>query len=121
MMKKQWISWIEIPANNFDRAVRFYEEILEIEIAVKDFGSFRMGTFGDDHPGAICYGEWYKPSENGPLIYFNANPDLNTVLERVEMAGGEVISHKKQISESMGYMGLFIDSEGNRLALKSDG
>lgn len=82
-----------------------------------------MGVFSDsDHQvaGAICEGEWYKPGDQGPLVYLNANPDLTKVLEKVDEAGGEIISEKKQISEQMGYMALFYDSEGNRIALRSD-
>ena len=38
---------------------------------------------------------------------------------KVEAAGGKVIVPKRQISEEYGYMGLFIDSEGNRVAMHS--
>jgi predicted enzyme related to lactoylglutathione lyase len=59
------------------------------------------------------------PSEIGPLIYLNGGDDLNNVLCRVNEAGGRVIMEKTFLSESAGYFALFIDSEGNRLALHS--
>ncbi|MCW8980376.1 MAG: VOC family protein, partial [Altibacter sp.] len=34
-------------------------------------------------------------------------------------AGGKIYQKKTQISEEHGYMGAFIDSEGNRVALHS--
>lgn len=119
-MATSWIQWFEIPVTNFKRAKDFYEEIFSIEIKTQDFGSFKMGILPGKNSGALCFGEWYNPGESGPIIYLNANPDLLNVLEKVESAGGKTISEKKQISEEMGYMALFYDSEGNRIALKSD-
>jgi predicted enzyme related to lactoylglutathione lyase len=40
-------------------------------------------------------------------------------LARVEDAGGKILVPKKQISEDVGYMAVFIDTEGNRVALHS--
>lgn len=122
-MSNNWIDWVEIPVTNFNRAKEFYETIFSLEIEPRDFGSFKMGIFSASNrqtTGAICKGEWYVPGNEGPLVYLNANPDLDHVLEKVEDAGGEIISKKKQISEQMGYMALFNDSEGNRIALRSD-
>jgi len=45
--------------------------------------------------------------------------DLANELSRVEPAGGQVLQGKTQISEEHGYMALFIDCEGNRVALHS--
>ena len=69
--------------------------------------------------GAIVTGNGCVPSEVGPLIYLNGGYDLNTVLFRVNEAGGRVVMEKTFLSESAGYFALFIDSEGNRLALHS--
>jgi predicted enzyme related to lactoylglutathione lyase len=40
---------------------------------------------------------------------------------RVESTGGKILMEKKQISEELGFMGLFLDSEGNRVAMHSRG
>ena len=71
--------------------------------------------------GAICsHSDFYKPSaESGPLIYLNGNPDVQLILDRVKVAGGEVIIPKTQISPEYGYMAVFLDTEGNRIALHS--
>jgi predicted enzyme related to lactoylglutathione lyase len=34
-------------------------------------------------------------------------------------AGGQIIQPKTQISEAIGFMGIILDSEGNRIALHS--
>jgi hypothetical protein len=67
--------------------------------------------------GALIAGPGCIPNDTGILIYLNAGNDLDGVLGRVELAGGRVIMPKTLISESAGSFALFIDSEGNRLAL----
>jgi len=59
----------------------------------------------------------YEPSDKkGVLIYFSST-DISTQLKKVLEAGGKVLQAKTLISEDVGYMGLFVDSEGNRIAL----
>jgi predicted enzyme related to lactoylglutathione lyase len=41
------------------------------------------------------------------------------VLDRVAAAGGTVEVPKREISPEYGYMAVFIDTEGNRMALHS--
>ncbi|MBT8195771.1 MAG: VOC family protein, partial [Bacteroidia bacterium] len=69
---------------------------------------------------AIVKGKDYTPGVNGPVIYLNADPDLTTVQNKIEAAGGKIIQIKKLISKEHGYMALFNDTEGNRLALWSN-
>ena len=119
---KKWSEWFEIPVTNMDRAQKFYETVFETNIHVMDLGpDFKMGIFPHESVGcALCYNpEFYKPSMDGVCVYINANPDLQPTLNRIEAAGGKVISPKKQIDAEHGYMALFVDSEGNRLALHS--
>ena len=117
---KIWSKWFEIPATNFDRAVMFYETILNIKIDVNNFGNFKMGIFPHaDFGAAICWGEDYKPSDGGIVIYLDANPDLIEIENRIEPAGGKILQAKKHISDQHGFMAFFQDSEGNRLALHS--
>ena len=118
--KRTWTHWFEIPTNDFERARQFYEAIFEMNIQVTDFGGFKMGIFPHNEVGcAICYGEGWTPGSQGTLVYLDANPDLEVVLNRVVKAGGRVIQGKKQISPEYGFMALFNDSEGNKMALHS--
>ncbi|NIQ05072.1 MAG: VOC family protein, partial [Candidatus Korarchaeota archaeon] len=65
--------------------------------------------------------EYYNPSDlYGPLLYLNANPDLQKVLDKVEGSGGKISIPKRLITEDNGYMAVIIDSEGNRVALHSN-
>lgn len=71
----------------------------------------------------VRHKDFYFPSDTqGPLLYFTAfSGDLAIELDRVKQAGGNILTPKKQISPDHGYMGLFLDSEGNRIALHSRG
>ena len=120
MQNKYWTAWFEIPVTDFDRAKKFYETIFEMEIHALGFGALKMGIFPHSDVGcAICQGEHYQPSEKGTVVHLNANPDLISVQNKIEAAGGKLLQTKKQISAEYGFMALFIDSEGNRLALHS--
>ena len=52
------------------------------------------------------------------MVYFMCK-DLQNELDRIEAAGGKIYQAKKQISPEYGYMGVFIDTEGNRVTLHS--
>ncbi|MBX9782664.1 MAG: VOC family protein [Chitinophagaceae bacterium] len=123
---KYAISWFEIPTNDIDRAQQFYETIFEIKLNPLDMPNIKMRMFPLDNPlegtgGALCYAEgFYKASAtDGPLLYLNGNPDVQHVLDKVEAAGGKILVPKTQISEEYGYMAVFLDTEGNRIALHS--
>lgn len=120
------INWFEIPANDIARAKVFYEQIFNNEMHELDIGDgIKMVLFpaesGTVGGALIEYEDWYKPSESkGPLLYLNANPDVQQVLDRVEEAGGKIKIPKRLITDDNGYMAVIIDSEGNRIALHSN-
>ena len=119
---KNALAWFEIPAADLDRARRFYEAIFGFEMRTLDLGDFRMALFPcEGVGGALCqHPGFYKPStEAGPFVYLSADPDLAVVLGRVEGAGGRIVIAKRQISPEWGYMGAFVDCEGNRVGLHS--
>jgi predicted enzyme related to lactoylglutathione lyase len=69
--------------------------------------------------GALVKSPDHEPSTKGALIYLNANPDLQLVLDKVEKAGGKILSPKTFIDEETGSMAFVIDSEGNIVGLHS--
>lgn len=123
---KSAISWFEIPTTDIERARKFYEEIFQIQLAPLETDNFKMRMFPIDDPmngvgGALVKTDgFHRPSStDGPLVYLNANPDVQIILDRIEGAGGKIIVPKTQISDEYGYMAVFIDTEGNRIALHS--
>lgn len=120
---KNIVTWFEIPVSDFDRALRFYQSIFGIKMEITKVQSYKMAffpSFDQKVSGAICFGEGYIPSGAGSLLYLNANPDLNLVLDKVAEFGGRVIVPKTLISSDVGYYAFIVDTEGNRLALHSD-
>lgn len=119
------VGWFEIPVANMDRAVKFYETVFGFNLERHTFGGFDMAWFPyADKPGApgslVHDDKFYKPSQEGVLIYFSSpSGDLKNELDKVDTAGGKVLTQKKIIGEDIGYMGLFLDTEGNRIAVHS--
>jgi uncharacterized protein len=120
------ISWFEIPTTDIERAQKFYETIFGITMIPMDMPNIKMRMFPLDDMmtqvgGALVdSGGFHKASTtDGPLIYLNANPDVQSVLDKVVAAGGSIMVPKTEISPEYGFMGVFIDSEGNRIGLHS--
>ncbi len=120
---KHFINWFDIPAYNFERAMAFYNAIYIIEMEFTEVNGYSMAFFPAKAGigGAIVTGEGCVPNTTGPLLYLNGGRDLNVVLGRIEAAGGRVIMPKTLINEAVGFFALFLDTEGNRLALHSKG
>ncbi len=116
------LNWFEIPTADIARARKFYETIFDIEMNELPLGELKMVTFpynpgSGTVSGALVQHELYTPIENGVLVYLNANPEIQTVIDRIEAAGGTMTLPKTQISPDIGYMCIFKDTEGNRVAL----
>lgn len=117
-----YVSLFEIPATDISRAVNFYQTILDIEIERIDIQGMQMGIFpyeGQLVHGVITKGEGYKPSADGVTIYLNAGDNLQIILDKVEKNGGKIIEPKTAHADGVGFFAIFIDSEGNRMALNS--
>jgi uncharacterized protein len=124
--KSNVLNWFEIPATDLPRAQRFYEIVFAVKMERMDFPNMQMVVFPTDPQsgklgGGLVKSEFHKPSSDGVLIYFNCDPDLNDALGRVEEAGGTIMMHKTKISETVGYMAFFKDTEGNAVAMHSTG
>jgi uncharacterized protein len=119
---KNMINWFEILVNDFDRAQQFYENVLDLKLEVVEMLGMKMGMMPYDESsvgGSIVKSKSHKVSPAGVVIYLNGNPDLSVSLERVEKAGGKIIMPKTHISDDIGYMAFFTDTEGNSLAFHS--
>jgi predicted enzyme related to lactoylglutathione lyase len=120
---KNAINWFEIPAKDFDRAKTFYETILglTLEVSPTSRNERKEGYFpteGGGVGGGLVQGEGYEPSQNGALVYLNAGEDLGKALAKVEKAGGKIVVPKTSLGPN-GFIALFIDTEGNKVAFHS--
>jgi uncharacterized protein len=118
------INWFEIPAGDIKRAKKFYENIFATEMPTQEMMGMQMAFFPAEPgngkvAGALVQSDMHKPSKEGSVVYLNANPNMDTVVSKIETAGGKVVMPKTKISDEIGHMAFFIDSEGNRVALHS--
>jgi len=117
---KKLISWVEIPAADFERAVKFYRSVLKIDLQTMDFGEEKMACFPGGE-GAISFAPNFKPGKNGALVSFNAEQDLEGAIERIRANGGTILQSKTKIeARERGYFAVFVDCEGNKVGLYGD-
>jgi hypothetical protein len=117
------INWVEIPVKNMSRATKFYKSILGVELKKIEIGSIQYSLFPAEdnfNCGALAKSEYHTPSSDGITIYLNGGNDLNNILSKVNDAGGRVIMEKILLSEEAGYIGMFLDTEGNKIGLQNN-
>lgn len=115
------INWFEIPAQQFDRAVKFYNSILKTPLREETFGGMPHAVFSSDKEavaGAVVKGDHLTPSSDGTCIYLNVEGYLDQALDSTAKSGGNVIMPKQSIGEN-GYIAMIVDTEGNRVGLHS--
>lgn len=114
---KKTIAWVEIPALDMERAVRFYNGLLDLDLEILDFGPEKMACFPNDE-GAISLAPDFNPSENGVLVSLDVEDRLDESLVFVEANGGRILKGRTKIeAEGRDYFALFTDCEGNRIGL----
>lgn len=126
MAEKNFGGWFEIPVADMERAIVFYETVFNCKLSRNTMGPLDMAWFpwstgGEGAAGSLVrHPDFYKPSMEGTLLYLISRTDnLADELSRIEGAGGKILVPKTQISPEHGYMAVFTDTEGNRLALHS--
>jgi predicted enzyme related to lactoylglutathione lyase len=114
------INWFELPTTDLQRASRFYEAVLAINLKQEHHAAtdMRMAIFPgeqDSVRGALIADERRKPVADGALVYLHA-PNLDASLVRAVEAGGSVLMPKTDIGEP-GFIALLRDTEGNVVGL----
>ncbi|MEO6723298.1 MAG: VOC family protein [Ferruginibacter sp.] len=122
--KENSLNWFEISVSDINRAKQFYETIFGITMESQNMMGMEMASFPYEPgtgkaSGALVQSQMHKPGKDGVKIYLNGNPDLSEALSKVEAAGGKVSMPKTKISDDIGFMAFFEDTEGNAIALHS--
>ncbi len=125
-MQRNMAGWFEIPVAEMERAMAFYETVLGVKLERHQMGPLDMAWFpwvekANGAGGSLSQAtEFFQPRQNGVLIFFNAlSGNLDNELARVKAAGGKIIQPKTLITKQIGYMAIFLDSEGNRIGMHS--
>lgn len=124
MTKMNAVGWFDIFVDDLDRAVAFYETVLDTKlVAIGDpTGETQMMSFPADMSvygagGALSKSPYSKPGVGGTIIYF-MTADIFAQEARVADAGGIVIRPKFSIGE-FGFVSLCQDTEGNMFGMSS--
>ena len=122
------LTWFEIPVLDIQRAKTFYETILNIEMVIRADGNDEAVFFPYNPAviqatsgrvtGVLSKSTGNSPSVTGTLVYINASPDIQDVLDRVQQAGGKIMMPKTKINA--GFIAVIVDSEGNRVGLHAE-
>jgi uncharacterized protein len=118
------VNWFEIPAKEISRAKTFYESIFEVQMEEMEMSGMKYAMFPFNPMkgkvgGGLAESPMHTPGLSGSIIYLNANPDLQKVLDRIPTAGGKITMPKTSIGQN-GFMAFFTDTEGNAMALHSN-
>lgn len=113
---KNLVSFFEIPALDFERAVGFYESLLGIKLETMEGDNEKM-AFSPDYQGAISKADDFKPSTDGVLISFLID-NIDKTIEEIKKNQGLIVIEKTAIeSDKKGYFAVFLDCEGNKIGL----
>jgi predicted enzyme related to lactoylglutathione lyase len=116
------LSWFEIPVQDLARARRFYGSLLQAELRQETVGDADIAILphaADGVGGALAHGARFVPGKEGTLVYLDAGEDLDGALGRVAAGGGKVLMGRLQLSDTIGSIAFFEDTEGNRVGLHS--
>ena len=124
MAKSNAIGWFDIYVADMNRAVSFYETVLQqkLEPIGDPTGETQMMSFPADMGvygagGALVKSPYARPGVGGTLVYFSVEDCANEE-SRVVAAGGKVVRPKFSIGE-FGWVSLCEDTEGNMFGFSS--
>lgn len=120
--KNVTIDQFEIPIQNMETAIVFYETVFDCKLHRQQMDQINMAWFPWDNAGKGTCGslvkneEFYSQSRDINQIYFSSE-DVANEIAKVENADGKVLSPRKKITPDIGAMALFMDAERNRISL----
>lgn len=124
MKKPNAIGWFDLYVSDMDRAVTFYETVLQVTLQpIGDpTGESRMMSFPPDMGaygagGALVKSDYGRPGPGGSMLYFSVD-DCSAEQARAGAAGGKVLRPKFSIG-AFGWVTLCEDTEGNHFGLSS--
>jgi hypothetical protein len=112
------ITWFEILAADYERAVRFYEETLGVTM-LRGPEWPGMAIFPYQQPavsGCVVKHDYAGPADGGVTVYLNCDGKIDDVLGRVPEAGGAILEEKNYVPK-VGWVAQIRDTEGNRVGL----
>ncbi|HIE99354.1 MAG: VOC family protein [Fuerstiella sp.] len=113
--------WFDIPVIDLDRSVAFYAAVLGVGVSKGKFDDveFAVIDHSEGNGGCLVPHSEVAVSDNGILLYLNANGRIHDAVAKTETHGGSIVEPIHSIGPH-GFRAIIRDSEGNRLALHSE-
>jgi predicted enzyme related to lactoylglutathione lyase len=115
------VCWTDIPVTDLERANKFYSAVLGTPLKKESFPGMEFVLL--PHPensvsGCLVVMKDNQPSATGPLVYLSVEGRIDAAIAAVKQGGGKIIADKSPIGP-YGFRAIFLDTEGNRMALHS--
>jgi len=123
------IAYFEIPADNVDRAKKFYHDLLGWKIEpTKTMGDpakmkamqYQDVITGEAKEGTLSMGGMYKRQMSEQIMNYVMVDDLDKVIAKLAKLGGKIVVPKMEI-KGVGWTVIIQDTEGNTLGLWKPG
>ncbi len=112
------VYYFEMPVEDFDRAIKFYEAVFGWKVTKEDRPSglyYAVKTGDDSKPG--INGSFFKKEEGwNQISNVISVQDIDDILEKIKKLGGEIVFPKTVIN-GVGYLAYFKDPEGNTFGM----
>lgn len=125
------IAFFEIPTNDFDKSVAFYQALFGEKLEVSQFGDAKMACLmkegksvcsissAPSAPSAPSF-PGFAPSNGGVLVYLQTK-DLDASVKTALDNGATLVTPKTKIQvDGWGYFAIIADPVGNRIGLYGD-
>lgn len=114
------VVYFEIPVQDMNRAILFYEAVFDIKLQQMIIDDNEMALFSFEGnatgiTGALAKGDSYIPGKQGARVYFHTE-DIDSTMAKALLAGGAELYPKTSVVD-WGWVAEFEDSEGNCIAL----
>jgi hypothetical protein len=110
------IVWFEIPADNVERARRFYRALfgwkIELFQGMQDYWQIDTGAGQEGLNGGMMA----RQHPHQPVVHYVDVPSVNQSLETVQQLGGKVLMPPTAVP-GMGYFAVCQDTENNTFGL----
>lgn len=111
------VVWFEIPADNLERAKKFYGSLFgwkfaKLPAAVNDYWHIDTAGKSDSPDGGLMP----RMHSEQPITNYISVPSVGKAAAKVKKLGGTVCKPKTAVP-GMGYFAVCLDTEGNTFAL----
>lgn len=114
---KSAVIWVEIPVSDLAKSKTFYGAVLQNELTDQEMGPFPTAVFNyaEGGVGGHLYAGKPGTAGTGNTVHLSVAAPLESALERVKSAGGQVVSDVVTIPD--GRFAYCLDPDGNSIGL----